>query len=101
MTSGEHFTILITVIPLFMVGIGAVLWWLIRRYIERNDDYQADVDLLKLEVSRLGGSPHRMERLELALTKLADIVTQMGLTQSRHEGWHDAHDGVAPPPMLG
>ena len=92
MSSSQHFAILLV----FIAACFSVLGFFLQRFVTKQDQRWQRVDELILSDSvdraERPSWVARIERLESALTKLSEIVAEMGLAQARHEGYHERHD---------
>lgn len=99
MTADQRFALLLAVIGVFASVVG----WTWTRFVRKQDERWDSVNRLILaDNADQATRPlwvERIERLEAALTKLAEVVAEQGLQQSRHEGWHERHEPTQEPLM--
>lgn len=102
MSPGDRFILLITLLGLIWGSIATWVGFSWRRRVHKDDDWRAFVSArlitLGTEDMRQSAWPDRMDRLESALVTLSKVVTEQGLQQARHEGWHE-RQGTGP--MMG
>jgi hypothetical protein len=92
MSSDHRFAVLMFTLALISAGFG----WAFRRFMAKQDKRWASLDALILsDATATVQRPlrdQRMDRLEAALVNLSETVAQLGVAQSRHEGWHERQE---------
>lgn len=101
MTPDQRFGLIMFVLGLIVALVG----FFGRRIIKRNDERWDLLDTLA-KTSQLNEAEKpewikRMDRSDLAQAKLLEIVTEMGLQQARHEGYHERMHEHVPNETMG